>query len=123
MYEFNKTWDISTTWTGMSGNMITLPLNGTKVVWWSGINFQIQEGTNNYRLPFYHRMDLNVTAHTCIGDFNMSVYNLYNRMNVAGITSGKKMVQTSEYDYEEVEIYNKVTLFPIIPSISYIWKF
>ncbi|MBF9239277.1 TonB-dependent receptor plug domain-containing protein [Hymenobacter sp. BT683] len=77
---------------------------------------------NNYRLGAYHRLDLSLT-HTKTKKWgtrtwNVSVYNAYNRQNpyfvrlssaAAGITSRRQLYQ--------------VSLFPILPSVSYGFTF
>ncbi len=125
MYEPSKRWDIAVTWLGMTGNRITLPIQGTSIMGGSHIHFYINEGVNNYRLPFYHRMDVSTTLHSRIGDFNLSIYNVYNKLNVVGITVGKKYSEeiTESGFPREIRYYQKITLFPIIPSIAYIFKF
>ncbi len=126
MYEPCKSWDIAVTWLGMTGNRITLPVQSTNVNVAYGGNIPLNEGTNNFRLPFYHRMDMSATAHTKIGDFNLSIYNVYNKLNVVGLTTSTKASDTefNEYGYpKQKEIYMKITLFPIVPSIAYIYKF
>ena len=98
--------------------------------YWDRINYV--SSRNNFRLPAYHRMDASVNFHkrvkffrtknTYMRTWSISVYNLYNRQNPF-IIYPKTM---ENYDYNGVE-YNTIlvqrSLFPIIPSISYIAKF
>jgi hypothetical protein len=77
---------------------------------------------NNYRLGAYHRLDVSLT-HTKpkkwgARTWNVSVYNAYNRRNpyfvrlsssAANIVSGRRLYQ--------------VSLFPILPSVSYGFSF
>lgn len=111
MYNMSKTWEFSTTWTGISGNMISLPFQSTDIPGGTG---EIKESINNYRLPFYHRMDLSITGHFEIGDLNLGIYNVYNKMNVVGIIKSGTI---------QDQKYKKITLFPIIPSLSYTYNF
>ena len=77
---------------------------------------------NNYRVPSYHRMDvsLNFNKETRWGSrtWTFAVYNLYNRKNPFYIDWG--------YDYDgssqTMKLY-KYSLFPIMPSIAYKFKF
>lgn len=74
---------------------------------------------NNYRLPIYHRLDLNLDfqkqtkKHTRTWSF--SVYNTYNHHNPYFIYFQKDK-------YDNLRLF-QFTLFPIIPSISYSFKF
>jgi hypothetical protein len=70
---------------------------------------------NNYRMDAYHRMDVSLNYEKQkrkgrIANWNLSVYNAYNRKNPYSIFT--KQVG------DELKYY-QLTLFPIIPSISY----
>lgn len=117
-WKINDRWEIGASWTGMSGNRFTLPVQN-----WQGPDFgsswgpgeyKLITGINNYRLPFYHRLDLSFTRHTRHGFWNFSFYNAYCHMNVAGVRFG---------DRHGRPVFQQFHLFPIIPSISYTWTF
>lgn len=70
---------------------------------------------NNYRLPAYHRLDISMTLskNKTKGrvEWNFGIYNVYNQKNPYFLY----------YDISEdntIQLY-KLSLFPIIPSISY----
>jgi len=71
---------------------------------------------NAYRLPAYHRLDLSLSAswqrpkatHT----INLSLYNVYNRKNILHVSYVADET-TQTYGYQ------KYTVLPFIPSISY----
>ena len=72
---------------------------------------------NNYKMPDYHRLDIGATFHYALRKhpdmqsvWNISVYNVYNNMNPFLL-------------YNQGSTMYKVTLFPIIPSVSYTFKF
>ncbi|MBI4649617.1 MAG: TonB-dependent receptor [Bacteroidia bacterium] len=76
------------------------------------------EKRNSYRMPSYHRLDLSVNFHKklkwgerilCVG-----VYNAYNRKNPFFLRFEPRDDETVLVQY---------SLFPIIPSISYNFKF
>ena len=79
-------------------------------------------------MPAYHRLDVGVnytrkkTKNKC-GIWNFSIYNIYNQMNAFKLY---EEVDVSRNDVGKL-VYTKklkqVTLFPIIPSISYTYKF
>ena len=81
---------------------------------------------NNYRMPAYHRLDLSMThsKKKKWGErsWNISVYNAYNRMN-------PYFMQLSNFgsffdnSSRSQRMLLKVSLFPIIPSVSYGFKF
>lgn len=69
---------------------------------------------NNYRLPSYHRLDvgfsLTKNKNWGIAEWNIGVYNLYNRHNALFL-------------FEQDSKLYKFSLLPIIPSVSYSIKF
>ena len=121
-WKINPKWEMNVSWTGMSGNRITLPTQ----VWvdpglgpWH-YDMTLATEVNNYRLPFYHRMDLGFTRHTKHGFWNFSLYNAYCNMNTIGVR------RDYQYDYTTDKlkpVFQKIRIFPIIPSVSYTWIF
>lgn len=134
MYEINKHWKVSATWVFATGQRTTLP-----------VSFFLHEGSvhytygkrNWYRLPPYHRLDLGFT-YTIIpkkkrkidftSDITVSVYNAYNRMNPYFIyIDPKGSIGGSGTDEEkggELQFRAKqVSLFPILPSVTWNFKF
>jgi len=115
--------EMSCAWVYGTGNCVTLPvgiyhadipISGT-----GDIRFYDYGERNSYRMKAYHRLDLSITV-TFVnkkwGEHKVAVglYNAYNRKNpfyidIENITEKHKFVQYS--------------LFPIIPSISYHFKF
>ena len=85
-------------------------------------------GRNNYRMPAYNRMDIGMNFYkekkrgTAV--WNISVYNVYNRLNPFMVFPGTKdeyNEATGQYDYTPV--LKQLSIFPIIPSFSYTFKF
>ncbi|MDQ3395099.1 MAG: TonB-dependent receptor [Bacteroidota bacterium] len=121
-YSLSERWALSTIFTYATGNAITLPV-GRYIIGGNIINEY--EGRNTFRMPSYHRMDIsatykasNKTKYESFWVF--SLYNLYNRKNPYYIyfeTEGN----VNDY-YLKVSL-EKVSLFPIIPSIAYQIKF
>lgn len=128
VYQFNQKWDVGAVFVFWTGNAITLPPQMyTPVTGHYLPNYSFQgasqpvgyfENFNDYRMPNYHRLDLGVnrTKKKKWGEsvLSISVYNIYNRQNAFFLfveedlkTGDKRLMQQS--------------LFPIIPSIS--WKF
>ena len=109
---------INAAWTGHSGNRFTLLTQ----VWDTptfGVVFAedspLKATINNYRLPFYHRLDLGCTVNNRHGFWTFSLYNAYCHLNTVAIRRA--------YDYAGRPVFQKVRLFPIIPSFSYTWQF
>ncbi len=125
-HKFSDRFDLSGTWVFSSGNCGTL---GTQI--YDGLpnenGFLTQINAlerNNFRMPSYHRLDLGVNFHKQkkhgIRTWNISVYNVYNRNN--------PWVVYTDYKWDEATQTEKKTLmqasiFPIIPSVSYSYKF
>ncbi len=99
-----------------SGTTLTLPkskyLIGERVV-------SQYTQRNALRMPIYHRVDLSATLHPKNhprSKWVFSIYNLYNRDNPYFIYFD---VQGSVTDYSLDINLNQVSLFPILPSVSY----
>jgi hypothetical protein len=79
---------------------------------------------NNYRMPSYHRLDLSLT-HTkkkSWGErsWNVSVYNAYNHKNPYFMRLSNPSLRTGSSAPRRLY---QVSLFPILPSFSYGFKF
>ena len=127
MYKHNKRFDASATWVYSTGNAHTLALQEFPTISKDGDNIWTSSSSyvssrNNFRMPDYHRLDVGMNFHKQkkhgIRTVNISVYNVYNRKNpFVAFKSNRK--SDGVHDYALV----KLSLFPIIPSVSYIYKF
>lgn len=109
---------LSGDWTFASGLPVTIPT--AKYTGLFGETLYYYEGRNAYRMEPYHRLDLNISLHKekkhGLRTWNFGVYNAYNRLNPFFIYES--------YDHETHENYYKqVSLFPIIPYVSFDFKF
>lgn len=83
-------------------------------------------GKNNVRLPAYHRLDVGINIYRSLrrgrtGIWNVSLYNAYSRMNPIMI---EKNNQKQSMDGTPLAPrFRQFALFPIIPSVSYTYKF
>ena len=126
-HKFNEKFDLSGTWVFSSGNCGTL---GTQIYEgfpnaYGGIPTINALERNNFRLGNYHRLDVGFNYHHHpfnygVGTLNISVYNLYNHQN--------PFLVYTDYDWDEatqqeVKKLMQASIFPIIPSISYSYKF
>jgi hypothetical protein len=126
VYDISERLDIGATWVYGSGNTITMPVEyyrGPQTTsffdsYYGGL-VEHYSDRNAYRMPAYHRLDvsLNFKKKTKWGSrvFNISVYNLYNHQNPF-------FLYVRENGNNEREV-RQVSLFPILPSIGYIFKF
>lgn len=80
------------------------------------------DGRNGYRTPAYHRLDasVNVSKDVKLGrqTWSFGVYNLYNRQNPFMIYFDEEYVGNQSHT-----VLKQLSLFPIIPSVSYNLKF
>jgi hypothetical protein len=119
--------DVGATWIFSTGNATTLAMQEYNSIPLPDYNrrntISYIPSRNNYRMPAYHRLDLGINFHRQFKKrygsrtWNISIYNAYNSMNPFLILPDGYDEQTNKYTLE------KLTLFPIIPSISYNWKF
>ncbi len=88
----------------------------------SGIDYI--NSRNGFRMPSYHRLDVGVNLHKKIKKrertWSFGIYNLYNRKNPFFVFFDTKIDATTN---SEKSVLKQVSLFPIIPSISYAVKF
>ena len=131
-YKPSDRFDCGVTWVYSTGNTATLALQqvrGDSDNYWDRINYV--SSRNNFRLPAYHRMDASINFHknvkffktkkTFMRTWSISVYNLYNRQNPF-IIYPRTFENYDYYGTEYSTVLMQRSLFPIIPSISYILK-
>ena len=58
-----------------------------------------------------------------MGIWNVSIYNVYCRMNPIMVYKGDVKDKTSENGTTYRNAFKSVGIFPIIPSVSYTYKF
>lgn len=117
-YTFNKKWNASAVFTLQSGIPGNFPVGKYK---YFGVYISNYSTRNAYRLPAYHRLDvsLSYTPHPerkWKSEWVFGVYNLYNRYNAASIYF------TNNRDTHQSEAV-KLSLFGIVPSITYNFTF
>jgi len=126
IYEISDHITLSGTWVYGTGNAISLPLgsynmHGVHDV--NNLNQGIVQGSyygekNTFRMAAYHRFDISLQLHKQKKYFErtweISVYNLYNQKNPYFYYVQQQSTRN---------VLKQVTLFPMIPSISYSIKF
>jgi hypothetical protein len=120
IYQINELWNVSAVFVYVSGNAFTMPV-GRYIIQGNLVNEY--GAVNTFRMPSYHRMDLSATrsretARGNISSWNFSIYNVYNRANPYYIF----FETTGDLDNYRLDVQPEmVSIFPIIPSIS--WRF
>lgn len=118
-YEFNKTLSLSAAWVYNTGNAVTFPSGRYE---FGGEVYPYYTERNGYRMPDYHRLDLNLHVNgkqrkRYQSSWDFSVYNAYNRYNAYTIS-----FQESETNPGATEAV-KLSLFGIVPSVTWNFKF
>jgi len=124
MFQLNKKWKLSATFIYGTGNAVTLPERFYLV---DGNLTQEYSKINQYRLPSYHRLDL-AAIYSPVpkkirkwkSEWVFSIFNAYGRQNPyfiyfdnsGSINSGSIQIQAKQ-----------VSIFPLIPSVTWNFKF
>ena len=121
-YKINERWEASSYFVYASGANLNLPSGR---MWLMGTVMNDYNGFNGYRLPPYHRLDFSLNYHLKSAIFkesvlSFSVMNVYNRANPyfaffsVKQGSGNYNINISAY---------QVSLFPVLPSVGWRFKF
>ncbi|MBS1772136.1 MAG: TonB-dependent receptor [Bacteroidetes bacterium] len=122
-YEISKKWTLSTVFVYGSGNAITLPTNYYIID--NNIVPQYSK-LNDYRLFAYHRLDLSAIykpkhkkPRKWESSWAFSIYNVYSRQNPYFLYVDTKGSVNTGVQAKVMQ----VSIFPILPSITYNFKF
>lgn len=132
IYNFTKELSINAVWVFSSGNAISLPQetyyasidyddSGPYTV--NNSHYVTYYGPKNaFRMNPYHRLDIGFQFHKELKrgsrTFEFSVYNLYNRKNPFFY-----YIDYVDQNGQSTSVLKQVSLFPMIPSVSYTRKF
>ncbi len=124
-YQINRHWDCAATFVYATGNALTMP----ESLYIVGENVLCEYGPyNGGRMPAYHRTDLSVNYWITRKSkteqvINFSLYNAYNRKNPVYLNVG--ILPAKEASKQNTYVIRKrgKSLYGIIPSISYSFKF
>lgn len=125
-YKWKPNREFALTWVYGTGTAVTLPQSSYAEhkdfrypYYGFGDGIQYYDGRNGYRMRAYHRMDLSYTTtkKTKFGERSwiIGVYNLYSRKNPFFLDIGR--------DDDGNKKFIQYSLFPLIPSITYRFKF
>jgi hypothetical protein len=114
-----KGWTLTSEWLFNTGDAVTFP-SGLYVV--DGINTPLYTERNGYRMPDYNRLDLGATHLKKLSNkrersWVFSIYNVYARKNAYSITFRQNPDNTSQMQAV------RLSLFSIIPSVTFNFKF
>ncbi len=130
LYEANRKWTLTGAWVYNTGNAISLPearfylqdvpgLNGGNI----GTVFQER---NSFRMAAYHRLDLGIVMKMFLnrenfeGDLTLNTYNTYDRRNPYFIYFD---TETDDNGVVTSIQGKQVSLFPILPSLTFNFRF
>jgi len=119
IYKAGKRWTLSSVFVYNTGNAVTFPSGKYQVN--SRTAFYYTE-KNGYRTPTYHRLDVSATLEGRPGrklqsSWSFGIYNLYNRHNAFSID-----FKDDPNDSSRTQVV-RTTLFGIIPSVTWNFKF
>ena len=120
VYNYNKKWNYGANFTYQTGQPVTYP-NGQYE--YQGITVPSYSLRNENNLPSYHHLDVSATytpkpdkKKGWQAEWVFSIYNLYSRHNAASIS----FRQNAETGTNEAV---RLSIFGIVPSVSYNFKF
>jgi len=126
-HKFNERIDVGVVWVYGTGNALTLAQERYQGIFDSpldnffnsNVGIQTFPERNNFRMPAYHRLDIGVNFHKQKRLFertwSIGVYNAYNRQN--------PFFLYFDYDQNNQRKLYQISLFPLIPSVAYSFKF
>lgn len=118
IYEFPRKWTFSSTWVYNTGNAVTFP-KGVYVI--DNRPVLLYTDRNGNRMPAYHRLDISVTKQfterkNYRSSLTFSLYNAYSHDNAWTITF-RQNDKTGQIEAVQT------TLFKLVPSVSYDFRF
>ena len=138
-YQLNDHWSFQSAWQYMSGQPVTIPnftypaptfgfSDGYMI--WSVLNLALldQGGRNSYRMKDFHSLNISfqrkVKWKKLRGSLDLGIYNLYNRRNPYFYILEQSIDTMSMGDERKLRnVLKSVSIFPIIPSVTYRLEF
>lgn len=137
-HQFSKRFTLSGSWQYGTGNAVSLPTalyrvpsNGVPYNDANVLNYYFQDypvitGKNDFRMPAYHRMDINLEFSKKKKYYTRTwvfgAYNVYSRANPLFLTLGDKSYEENG-KWERKRVIRQFSLFPIVPHFAWNFKF
>ncbi len=118
-YELTDKWQLNSNFVLQTGRPVNFPVGQFE---FQDLNIPVFEGRNLNRLPTFHRLDISATYvpekknKSWSSSWNFGIYNLYNRMNAVSLN----FEQNDRTGQNEAA---RFSIFGIVPSVSYSFKF
>lgn len=118
-YALNDNWQINSNFVLQTGRPVNFPVGQFE---FQDLNVPVFEGRNLNRLPAFHRLDLSATYtpdrpnRRWESSWNFGIYNVYNRRNAASLN----FEQNTKTGQNEAV---RFSIFGIVPSVNYTFKF
>jgi hypothetical protein len=118
----SKRFEMGADWILATGNAISMPVGWYRDPY--GRDIDIYEGRNDFRMPLYHRLDVSIKMSKQKKrhqrTWTLGLYNAYNHWNTFFIYRDTSYdPATRLYSYR----FRRNSLFPMLPSVSYQFKF
>lgn len=120
-YDFTKKWSFNASFTLQSGRPVTYPDGKYEFL---GVQVPNYNKRNNYSMPAFHHLDISATYSPTKNEnrkwqseWVFGIYNVYNRKNAASISF------RSVEDSNNMTETTKLSIFGIVPSVTYNFKF
>jgi hypothetical protein len=125
--KIKERFSLSATWVFQTGNAVTFPSGSYE---YDGLIVPYYAERNGYRMPNYHRGDVSFTIDSkkkpgkrFESSWNFSVYNVYNRENAYAIVFRERKDENGKVIPNGGTEAVQISLFKIIPSITWNFKF
>ncbi len=126
-YRLTPRWTLSVNWNYASGRPVSLPDESYR---FEQYIVPVYGSKNNERMPGYHRLDVSFTlfpkekpGRKNESSWNFGVYNLYARRNAASVFVSAELEDIDLVKDPDRPAFHRLSLFGIIPSIAYNFKF
>lgn len=143
MHKLSEKVELSAAWSLASGTYATLSLESYQSTLNNGnqrwepekdaefVEIDYFGERNNFQFPTYHRLDLGINIFRPkksgrLGIWNVSVFNAYCRRNpIAIFKTHRNSMSADDYNAGKgfKPVFKMASLWPIIPSVSYTYKF
>lgn len=133
-HDFNERVSCSAAWIYGTGNAVTLntfeyPIDRVDYGGWSSTYNVVGSGgqRNAFRMTDYHRLDFSVQFKKEKKRFTrtwvLGVYNAYFHRNPYFIIEDQEQIEDPNGGFTQRPVFREVSILPIVPSVSYQFKF